>query len=300
MSTANRLLAIIVVLIWGFNFVIIRLGIATVHPITMAILRFLLTAFPMIFFVKKPDIPMRFIALYGVLFGGGIWGLVNIAIYMNTPAGVTSLLLQLSSFLTVIAATIFLGESITRQKVIGIIIAFAGFIIVCVFRSNMTTTAGITLVFLAAIFWTLCNIIIKITKPKDIISFVVWSSLFVPIPLALISITYLWATGNVAEIRGIFRPLDMTAFMSIIFQAYITTLMGYGIWTWLIIKNSLSEVAPFSLLVPISGLFFDWLLYQEKLPLMAILGSLLILCGLFMLSIRITFNYLTILKKILK
>lgn len=58
MNTKNKLLALIVALIWGFNFVVIRWGIEDMHPMTMTVLRFLLTVIPAIFLVKRPDIPM--------------------------------------------------------------------------------------------------------------------------------------------------------------------------------------------------------------------------------------------------
>ena len=51
MKLKEHVLAMLVVLIWGFNFVVIRWGIEDLHPLTMTLLRFLLTAIPMIFFI---------------------------------------------------------------------------------------------------------------------------------------------------------------------------------------------------------------------------------------------------------
>jgi len=72
-----------------------------------------------------------------------------------------------------------------------------------------------------------------------------------------------------------------------LFQSYVTTLFGYGVWTWAIGKHGLVNVAPFSLLVPTSGLIFGWLLYGETLSSISIVGSMLILAGLALLSIPI-------------
>ena len=119
MNLKEHLLAIAIVLIWGFNFVVIRWGVEDVHPMTMTLLRFLLTAIPMIFIVKKPDIAMRYVITYGVLFGTGVWGLANLAVFLGTPAGMASLLLQISPFLTVLAAVLVFKENLKATLIRG-------------------------------------------------------------------------------------------------------------------------------------------------------------------------------------
>jgi len=284
MKSIDKFLAIAVVVLWGFNFVVIRWGIEDVDPVSMTVLRFLLISIPLIFFVKKPEVSMKIVALYGILFGGGIWGLVNLAVSLNTPAGAAALLLQMSVFLSVAAAFMFLGEKATMRKLIGIAIAFAGFVLVCLFRAGTVPLSGIGLVFLAALFWTLCNIIIKLAKPKNIVSFIVWSSLFVPIPIVMFSFGFSYIYDGGLSWNNSLRLPGYKGWLSIAFQAYVTTLFGYGMWTSLINKYGLSKIAPFSLLVPVSGMFLGWILYQENYPIMVWGGSALIISGLFVLS----------------
>ncbi|OBX65797.1 hypothetical protein A9299_07785 [Moraxella osloensis] len=284
MGIKDKLLAVLVVMIWGFNFVVIRWGIETVHPMVMTMLRFILTAFPMILFVKKPDVPMKFVVLYGTLFGAAVWGLVNFAVFYGMPAGMASLLLQLSPFLSVIAATVFFNERVTRVKFLGIVIALTGFILVCRNKADHLNLLNIGLMLVAALFWTVCNMIIKYTKPQNVISFTVWSSAFVPIPMVVLAVIYVWFfnvdTGNMVKLPS------LSGWLSIAFQAVVTTLFGYGAWAYLISKNGLSHVAPYSLLVPVSGLFFGYLLYNEQLQTYEIVGSGLILIGLLFLAVN--------------
>jgi len=58
----------------------------------------MLTAFPLVFFLPKPDVKLSIVALYGILFGVGLWGMVNLGIHLGASAGVASLLLQLSAY----------------------------------------------------------------------------------------------------------------------------------------------------------------------------------------------------------
>lgn len=286
MTIKEHLLAIAVVLIWGFNFVVIRWGVEDVHPMTMTLLRFLLTAIPMIFIVKKPDIAMRYVITYGVLFGTGVWGLANLAVFLGTPAGIASLLLQMSPFLTVLAAVVVFKENLKTKQVVGIIIALSGFFAICIFKSDSLSYVSLGLMIMAAIFWTICNIIIKIAKPKDVVSFTVWSSLFVPVPILLLSIVYALFYG--VEFNTLVQMPNLKGWVSIVFQALVVTLFGYAVWTRLISVHGLAKVTPYSLLVPISGLFFGWLLYGEVLSMIELIGSGLVLLGLILLTVNFT------------
>lgn len=284
MTIKEHLLAIAVVLVWGFNFVVIRWGIEDVHPVTMTMLRFLFTAIPMVFFVKKPDVSMRYIFSYGIIFGAGVWGLANIAIFLGTPAGIASLLLQMSPFLSVLAAVFVFKETLKYKQWIGVTIALLGFTTICVFKSDNLSYLGMVLMLLSAILWTICNIIIKVAKPKDVLSFTVWSSLFVPLPIILISFAY--ALFNGIEFNTLVQVPNIKGWISIVFQAFIVTLLGYTIWTHLISKHGLANVTPYSLLIPISGLFFAWLFYEETLSKVELVGSGLVLFGLSLLTMN--------------
>ncbi len=284
MTIKEHLLAIAVVLIWGFNFVVIRWGVEDVHPMTMTLLRFVFTALPMVFFVKKPDVAWRYIISYGVLFGTGVWGLANLAVYLGTSAGMASLLLQLSPFLTVVVAVIVFKETLQRQQALGIVIALIGFMAICLFKSASLSGLGIGLMLAAAIFWTICNSIIKVAKPRNVVSFTVWSSLFIPLPILALSFIY----GQFFDVSfsSLVQMPGIKGWISIIFQAVVVTLFGYAVWTQLISKHGLAVVTPYSLIVPISGLFFGWLLYGETLSNIEFIGSMLVLLGLILLTVK--------------
>lgn len=286
MTIKEHILATLVVLIWGFNFVVIRWGVEDIHPMTMTLLRFVLTAFPMVFLVKKPDVAMRYVVFYGVMFGAGVWGLANLAVYLGTSAGMASLLLQLSPFLTVVVAVLVFKETLRRRQAIGIGIALIGFLAICVFKSDNLSGLGIALMLASAMFWTICNSIIKIAKPKNVVSFTVCSSLFIPLPI--LALSYIYAEFYNVSFESLIQLPSMKGWISIIFQSVIVTLFGYAVWTRLIGKHGLAIVTPYSLLVPISGLFFGWIFYDETLSNIELVGSVLVLIGLIMLTANFT------------
>jgi O-acetylserine/cysteine efflux transporter len=283
MTAFEKLLVSCVAILWGGNFVIIRWGIEEVDPIAMTALRFAFVALPAIFFVPRPTIALPVVALYGLLFGGGVWGLVNLAVFLGTPAGSASLLLQLSAFLTVIAALIFFRESISRLKIISLICAFIGFAVISFFRSDALPFIGLITMFIAALSWTACNILIKKFQPNNVLSFIIWSSIFVPIPVILFPLLQSASSGDLVGFFDQFVILGVKGWTSVLFQSFLTTMVGYGIWTWAITRHGLVNVAPYSLLVPVSGLLFGWLFYNEVMSVSEVTGTALILFGLILL-----------------
>ena len=284
MSVTTRMLVIAVTLIWGINFVIIKWGLEDMDPMTMTVLRFVFTSVPLVFFINRPTIAVSVLATYGICFGAGIWGLVNLSIGMGVPSGVASLLLQSSAFFTILVAVVCFKEKLSLATSLGIGAAFIGFALVLIYKGGSVSLAGMLLVILAAAFWTLCNVIIKLHKPDNVVSFIAWSGLFVPLPILFLSFGQDYYLTGALDFGQLMQMPSAKAWVSILFQSYVTTLFGYGVWTWAIGKHGLANVAPFSLLVPVAGLLFGWLLYGETLSVSAILGVALILLGLMLIS----------------
>ena len=274
----DMFLVTLVVILWGFNFVVIRWGVEDVHPYAMTTLRFFLTAIPVVFFVKKPNIKLSVLAMYGILFGGGVWGIVNYAISLGTPSGLTSLVLQINAFMSVVAGVVIFKENITKHKFKGITLALIGFLLIIYSNYNseqVVKVYGILLVFIAGISLTACNMIIKKYKTANVVGFVAWSSLFVPVPIMLLA--YIENPNNFISL---FTDIGFQGYSSIIFQAFITTILGYSIWVYFIGKYSLTIIAPYSLIAPISGIFFAWMIYNETLTNIEIIGSVIVFVGL--------------------
>ena len=276
MKPRDFLLAVFVTFIWGINFSVIKLGLTSLDPFMLSGLRFLLCALPLVFFVKKPNVSMSYIISYGLVFGVGLWGIVSLGIYYGVSAGVASLVLQMTAFFTIILGAIVLNETIDTSKKLGFLIALTGIGFIISVTDGSVTYIGVSLVLLGAVSWSVANIIIKKAGTKEVFSFLIWSSLFSPIPLFILA----YLTQGELIFIDFFENLDNKAIFSILFQVYPTTLMGYWIWNSLMHKYPVSSVAPISLLVPIFGLVGSYFIFDETIGLMKILASTLLVGGL--------------------
>jgi O-acetylserine/cysteine efflux transporter len=276
MKKLDLLLGIFVTGIWGANFSIIKLGLGTLDPFLLTSLRFLFCAVPLIFFIKKPNVPLSVIALYGFLFGVGLWGIVNLGIYLGLSAGLASLILQFSAFFTIILAALTFGERISKFQIVGIVIALIGLMLIMTVTTGNVSIPGAILVICGALCWSCCNMIVRKHKPDNMFAFIVWSSAFSAIPLFLI--TYLVKGAH--PFYSLPETINGIAVFSILFQSYITTIFGYWVWNSLMKKYPTSTVAPLSLFVPVSGLITSWLVFGEHISTGKIFAALLMLSGM--------------------
>lgn len=276
MKARHLLLAIAITAIWGANFSVIKLGLTSVDPFILAGIRFTLCALPAIFFIAKPDVPWRYIVGYGLVFGIGLWGVVNLGIQSGLSAGIASLVLQFSAFFTILLGSWLFKESISRFQYAGMGLALCGLLSIVSIVDGTVTAAGLTLVLLGAVAWSAANVINKKAKTTQVFAFLVWSSAFSPIPLFALDYAVNGSTGYSALVN----QLDYRAVLSILFQVYPNTLFGYWVWNSLLKRYPVSTVAPLSLLVPVFGLLGSAMIFNETLSLNKIAAVALIVLGL--------------------
>ncbi|MCS3420727.1 O-acetylserine/cysteine efflux transporter [Pseudomonas sp. BIGb0450] len=277
MSKLDLLAGVLVTVIWGANFSVIGLGLQSLDPFLLTLLRFTFCAIPLVFFIRRPrGVSYCTLATYGVLFGAGLWGVVNIAMYNGLSAGMSSVFLQFSAFFTIVLSGLFLNESINRVHMAGMAFAVAGLLLILYLSNKTSTTLGIVLVLLAAVAWSVCNLIVKVKKPADMIAFIVWSSLF---SLPVLLLMTLWFEG-LRPFENLLEDFTWGAGFSIFFQCYITTIGGYLVWNNLMKKYPASMVAPLSLIVPVSGILASWLFFDERLSLGQFLAIGLVFVGI--------------------
>ena len=276
MRMRDLLLGILVTIIWGSNFSVIAIGLREIDPFLLTGLRFVFTAFPLVLFLRRPrDVPLPSLAAYGLLFGVGLWWVVNLAMSKGMSPGLSSLVLQFTAFFTVILSAFVFRESVRAPQLVGMVVAASGLMIVIHETSGTSTLFGVVLVLLAAVSWSLCNLIIKRHKPKDMIAFVAWSSVFSAPALFLLT----WVNEGAAPFVALAHGVSWAAAGSVLFQAYVTTVFGYMVWNNLMKTYPAASVAPLSLLVPVSGIVTSYLAFDERFAAGVWVGVAVMLMG---------------------
>ena len=120
MSRKDGVLALLVVVVWGLNFVVIKVGLHNMPPLMLAGLRFMLVAFPAIFFVARPKVPLNLLLGYGLTISFAQFAFLFCAINFGMPAGLASLVLQAQAFFTIVLGAFTFGERLHGKQLAGI------------------------------------------------------------------------------------------------------------------------------------------------------------------------------------
>lgn len=284
MSVKDMLLALCVVVAWGVNFVVIKLGLQGMPPFLLAGLRFALVAFPAIFFVRRPAIPLRWLVVYGITISFGQFAFLFLAIKLGMPAGLASLVLQAQAFFTILLGALLLAEKLRWNHIAGIIIATLGMFMLATAGMKGQATAGITLTTMmltlaAALSWGLGNITNKIimrNRKVPIMSLVIWSAL---VPIGPFFACAFLFEGKEAIVFSLLH-ITLQTMLALIYLAFVATIVGYAIWGNLLSRYETWRVAPLSLLVPVVGILSAALFLNETLSAQQMLGASVIIVGL--------------------
>lgn len=276
-------MAFVIAAIWGFNFVVIKVGVAGVPPLLLASLRFLFCVFPAIIWVRKPAASWKSLAAYGLFLGVVEFGFLFTAIKLGAPAGLSSLILQAQAFFTALLAGLVLKERIRINSVVGMVVSGAGLVLIALSQAEAPGpgAAGLTpslflMLMAAALGWAAANVIARTMPSSSGLSVMVWSSLFSPLPLVLLS----FMVEGPASMARAFRDLTWLSVGALAYLVVMSTLIGYGMWNRLIMRHGAGRIAPFSLLVPIFGIASAAIFLGERFTVLDSAAALLISGGL--------------------
>ncbi len=275
-------LILVVVALLGFSFVPIKIGLREVPPFALAAMRFFFAAVPLVFFIRRPRMPISVIVAYGLAIGVFQFGLLFLGMKLGMPAGLSSIVIQVQVFFTIGLGVAFLGDRLHGENVAGGLVATLGVIVLAIYKIQggaKSTFIGLVLVLIASFAWAVGNIVAKRAAREhqaDMFALVVWSSLVPALTLAALSYAF---EGGPVMLHAVASASALT-WGCAVFLAYVATLFGFGSWARLLHRYPTALVSPFALLIPVSGLASGALFLGESLAPMQAIGVTLVLAGL--------------------
>ncbi len=276
MRPIHIVLCVFVMALWGFNWVIIPLGLEQIPPLLLSFSRLFLMSISAIFFVKMPKTSFKMIMFYGLTMFTMQFGFLFLSIYSGLSPTLAPLLLQTQVFFTAALALVFLKEKLHKWQVIGALVAFSGIALVCIDSGGSATLWGLILVLAAAASWGVGNVVSKKIGKVDMVALVIWGSLVAWPPLLLASLLI----EGVHGIEQTFASLNLTSIGAILYLTYGSLFLGFWLWSRLIYLYPLATIAPFTLLVPVFGALGASLVFSIPFHSVQIIASFLVIVGL--------------------
>lgn len=284
MTSRDRALAIFATVLWGSNFIAIHVGLAYFPPMLFAALRYVLIAVPTILLVPRPSGDLRPLIGYGVSFGGFQFVLLFFALNAGMPTGLSSVVLQAAAPMTVLLGVWLLHERFSARLLFGLVLAGGGLAAIALGRAQVATAGPVLLTLAAALAWAIGNLCLRIAKPDHPMRFILWSSVVPPVPLLAMSLTLEGPGTAWRAVAGSVTADGWPGAVALLVVTLTGTVIGMSIWTGLLARNQAATVAPYSMLVPVTGMACAWAVLGELPARIEAIGALAILAGVLLSS----------------
>jgi O-acetylserine/cysteine efflux transporter len=280
MPFTHTLLALLTVLIWGSNFVVIKWGLGEFPPLLFSTLRFALSALPWVFFIPRPASSWGRLFAAGSFLSVGQFGLLYWAMQGDISPGLASLVVQSQVFFTILLAVALRGEHLRWLQYAALSLAALGFLLVGWHGARDPAAAvtpwGLMLVLAAAFCWACANTLVRGAGRVNMLGFTLWSSLCGTVPIALASLLI----EGPARIGQALAHADLNGWLAVLWQSLGNTILGFGLWNWLLARHPAGTVAPMAMLVPVVGMVSSAWLIGEAMPGWKLLAAVLVMGGL--------------------
>lgn len=281
MAPKSLLLALLVVFIWGVNFVVIKIGVSHIPPIALLSIRYVFSGLLFLPFFKWPGwTQAKWCILEGIFLGVLHQGtLFYVLTWM--PSGLVSIILQGGIILVPLMGILFFKESVKWRTWLGIFVGLIGVIILVGTPTEGTTPLGLAIALASTFFVSFTYIIMKKIGKIHAPTFMVLMSL----PVAPIIITMSFFMEGTDWISTEIDYDWLTIIWVILFEVVVLS-FSHMIWQTLMVKEPLSKMAPMTLLIPVFGLLTSILVFHEAVTLSTLIGGGLTIFGVGIITIR--------------
>jgi O-acetylserine/cysteine efflux transporter len=281
MKPADFGLLVAICLFWALNLVITRwtVTVGDVPPLFFAAIRVTLLAVVLSPFLLPAPRQIGMMILIAMGMAGFQFGLLFLGLATST-AGVAAVMGQLGVPFTTILSIIFLGEKIGVYRTVGIVLAFAGVMIIVVDPGQFSLTIGIIYLIGAAVVGAIANILMKRIEPMPAMRLQAWIGLFSILPLMLMS--FLWEK----EQADAYLRLDWHVYLASVFAVLGVSIFAHGSFYRLIKQYEVTLLSPLTLMTPVMGVGLGVIFLGETVTWQMLVGGVMALAGVGIIGMR--------------
>lgn len=281
MPARDLLLVLVVVLAWAGNFLTSALAMREIPPFLFTALRFALLVLPLMWLVKRPAAGQwpRLICVclcIGVLHFGLSFTALKLAGDLSSPA----IVMQSYVPMTTLLAWWALGERFAWRTGLAIAVSFAGVLVLGFDPMVLDHPMALVLMLISAAFLAVGTVIMKGLKGLDAVSQQGWTALFAVLPLFAISA---WLEpGAIAKLP----QASWVGWSGALYAAFVSSLLGHGLYYLLIQRYPVAQVTPWLLLVPVLAIGLGIAFWGDRPGPRLLIGGTMVLGGVFLIALR--------------
>jgi O-acetylserine/cysteine efflux transporter len=279
LKNSELLLAASVPLLWGIGYTFAKAGLNEFPPLFLMGLRFTLAALILVWFVPIPRGQLKQIFWISIVGSTLQYGMTFTGLSI-LDASLSIIIIHLEVPFSVLLAAIVLKDKPGSQRILGMLISFAGIVLIAGQPSLSEQLPAMLLTAAGAMMWAVGQIMVKrLENPPSGFALTAWIGVFSGPQMILGSFMF-----EDSQLESLVNA-SWIGWGAILYLALIMTVLGYGIWYHVLFRNHVSKVMPVMLLLPVFTISSSILFLGEEPSPMIFIGAAVVIGGVSMIVI---------------
>ena len=267
-------------LIWGLNLIASKIGVGEFPPIFFTAMRFGSLALFLVPMLKIHRGQMTNLFAAAMLSGPAAFALLFAGIFLAEDAATVAVATQMSVPFATLMSVLFLGERIHWRRIMGIVLAFAGIVVISFDPRVFAYWEGLALVVCSSFVSSLGLIFLKRLKGIQPLEVQSW------IALAGGSILLVLSLGLESGQMTAVRNATWAGWGALFFTTIMSSLVAHTAWFYLVGRYPVTSLSPLTLLSPLFGIFFGVTLLHDQMTPRMLVGGAVTLIGVLIVVLR--------------
>ena len=281
MPPRDLALVLIICLAWAGNFLSSAYALREIPPVLFTALRFVMLALPLLYWMKRPAPGQwpRLIAVglcVGVLHFALSFTALKLAGDLSSPA----IVMQSYVPMTALLAWAMLGERFGWRTGLAIAVSFAGVLVLGFDPLVLDRPMALVLMLVSAVFLAIGTVLMKGLRGLDVFSQQGWTAVVSVLPLLALSLVF--EPGAIARLPSV----SWVGWGGALYAAFISSLLGHGLYYTLVQRHPMAQVMPWLLLTPVFAVGLGIAFWGDRPGPRLLLGGAMVLGGVLIIALR--------------
>ena len=281
MSPRDILLVLLICVAWAGNFLTSAYALREIPPFLFTALRFVALGLPLLFWLKRPP-PGQWPRLLAVCVCVGVlhFGLSFVALKLAGDLSSPAIVIQSYIPMTALLAWFALGEKFAWRTGLAIAVSFGGVLVLGFDPLVLDDPLALALMLLSALFLAIGTVLMKGLRGIDAYSMQGWTAAIAVLPLLAISMVL--EPGAIPALA----TASWVAWVGVAYAAFVSSLLGHGLYYVLVQKHPVAQVTPWLLLVPVLAVGLGIAFWGDRPGPRLFIGGAMVLGGVFGVALR--------------
>jgi O-acetylserine/cysteine efflux transporter len=280
MTPSHLALALVINLIWGFNFVASKYGVENFPPIFFTALRFIFIVIVLLPWLRPIKGKMTEMLMIAAVIGVIHYSLMFTGLALSEDISSVALVAQTNIPLATLLAVMFLGERIGWRRILALMIAFGGVMLIGFDPIVFNNLSSLAFVLAGAVAFAIGTILIRRAGQINVFSMNAWIAVVAAPGLFILSAQF--ESGHIDALES----AGWLPWAAVAFSAIGASVVGHSGAYFLWQRYPVNLVSTLLLLTPVFGVIFGVIFWDDHLTWRLVLGGSATLIGVAIITVR--------------